>query len=182
MTALDPLVIGTAIGLPVFVFARAALHKITDFPEFRQTVIDYRLLPERLAGSVAAALAGAEVLVVVLLLAPAFRGSGALVAALLLVVYGAAMGINLWRGRNTIDCGCGGPGQSISWALVGRNTLLAGLAAPAAAPVSARQLDWFDVALLPTLVVAAWLLLLVFERLAQTFAHIRAVGADRHSL
>jgi hypothetical protein len=179
MPALDPLAVATAIGLLVFVLGRAVLHKLADFAEFRQNVIDYRLVPERLAGPVAVVLAGGEALAVILLLVPGFRTVGASVAALLLASYAAAMAINLSRGRTSIDCGCGGPAQSISWALVGRNVLLAALAAPAAAPVLARSLTAFDIVLLPTLVLAALLLLVVSERLAQTFAHIRAVGGDR---
>jgi hypothetical protein len=179
MAALDPLAVGISIGLLVLVFARAALHKAADYGEFRQTVVDYRLLPEKIAGPIAAALTGGEILAIVLLLVPGFRGIGAIVAALLLLGYGAAMAINLARGRTSIDCGCGGPGQSISWALVGRNMLLAGLAVLAAAPIVARPLSAFDIVLMPTVLVAAWLLLLVAERLIQTFSHMLAVGTDR---
>ena len=182
MPALDPLLAATVIGLLVFVFARAALHKLSNFPEFRQTVAEYRLLPERLAEPVAAALAAAEIVAAALLLLPGCRGFGALAASLLLVGYAVAMGINLSRGRTSIDCGCGGTGQSISWALVSRNALLALLAALAGAPVVARPLHALDIVLLPTVVVAAWLLLLVSDRLIQTFAHMQAVGADRRSV
>jgi hypothetical protein len=145
-------------------------------------VLDYRLLPERLGGPVAVALAGIEALAVASLLVPGFRGFGGAAAGVLLLAYAAAMGINLWRGRREIDRGCGGSGQGISWALVARNVLLAGLAALAPAPIVARPLGALDIVLLPSIVVAAWLLLLVSERLAQTFAHIRAVGADRGGL
>lgn len=179
MPALDPLAIGLSIGLLVLVFARAALHKVTYFAGFRQTLVDYRLLPERLTGVAAAMLTGAELAAVTLLLVPGFRTLGAATAALLLLCYSAAMAVNLRRGRTSIDCGCGGPGQSISWALVGRNLLLAGIAALAAAPVVARPLGAFDLVLMPTVLVAAWLVLLVAERLAQTFSHMWAVGAER---
>lgn len=179
MHELDPLAVGTSIGLLVLVFARAILHKITDFGELRQTVIEYRIVSERLAVPVAAALTGAESLTLASLIIPGFRDFGTLAAALLLLGYGVAMAINLARGRTSIDCGCGGLGQSISWALVGRNVLLAGLAAVAAAPVVARPFGAFDVMLMPTVLGAAWLLLLVFERLLQTFSHVRAVGAYR---
>ncbi|MER8454148.1 hypothetical protein NKG60_30060 [Mesorhizobium sp. M1428] len=177
MHQLDPLAVGTSIGLLVLVFARAILHKITDFGELRQTVIDYRIAPKRLARPIAAALTGAESLTLASLLTPGFRGYGTLAAAFALLGYGAAMAINLARGRTSIDCGCGRHGQSISWVLVGRNILLAGLAGIAAAPVVARPFGGFDVMLMPTVVGAAWLLLLVFERLLQTFSDLRAVGA-----
>ncbi|MDF3218611.1 hypothetical protein EN962_25280 [Mesorhizobium sp. M7A.F.Ca.CA.001.09.2.1] len=179
MHELDPLAVGTSIGLLVLVFARAILHKITDYGKLRQTVIDYRIAPERLAGPVTAALTCAESLTLASLLTPGFRGVGTLAAALLLLAYGAAMAINLARGRTSIDCGCGGPGQSISWILVGRNVLLAGFAGVAAAPVVVRPFDVSDVMLMPTVLGAAWLLLLVCERLLQTFSHVRSVGAYR---
>nr|WP_139812201.1 MauE/DoxX family redox-associated membrane protein [Ensifer aridi] len=181
MPALDPIAIGAAIALLFFVFVRAVLHKVTDFGGLRQTVVDYRLVPEGSAGPVAAGLTGAEILSLALLAAPVSRGFGALAAALLLLGYGAVMAINLARGRTSIDCGCGGAGQSVSWALVGRNMLLAALTAIAAAPVVPRRLGAFDIVLIPTIVVAAGLLLLVSERLVQTFSHIRALGADRRS-
>ena len=40
--------------------------------------------------------------------------------------------INLARGRRYIDCGCGGPGQPISYGLVVRNGALMGFAVLAA--------------------------------------------------
>ncbi|ESW80679.1 hypothetical protein X770_30935 [Mesorhizobium sp. LSJC269B00] len=179
MHELDPLAVVTSIGLLVLVFARAVLHKITDFGKLRQTVIEYRIAPERWAGPITAALTGAESLTLASLLTPGFRGFGTLAAAFLLLGYGAAMAINLARGRTSIDCGCGGLGQSISWVLVGRNVTLAGLAGVAAAPVVVRPFGGFDVMLMTTVLGAAWLLLLVFERLLQTFSHVRAVGAYR---
>jgi len=55
----------------------------------------------------------------------------ALFAAGLLGLYALAMAINLFRGRNHIDCGCSGPSdrtQIISWSLVKRNLVLVLLA------------------------------------------------------
>lgn len=182
MPVLDPLAVGAAIGLLVLVFARAALHKVTDFAGFRQTVADYRLIPDILIAPAAAALAVAEMASVVLLLVPGTVSIGAATAAVLLAFYGSAMAINLLRGRTSIDCGCGGPGQSISWILVGRNVMLIAVAGAAAAPVVPRGLGLFDMLLLPAIVAATWLLLLVAERLTQTYAHIRTVGADRTSV
>ena len=37
------------------------------------------------------------------------------------------MAINIQRGRTTIECGCGGAAQPLSWALVVRNGLLASI-------------------------------------------------------
>ena len=77
------------------------------------------------------------------------RARGALVAAAaLLAAYGAAIGVNLARGRRHIDCGCVGPAarRPIGGWLVARNGVLA---APSRSPGSragrrARPLVWVD--------------------------------------
>jgi hypothetical protein len=61
-------------------------------------------------------------------------------AALLLIVFAAAMAINILRGRRHIDCGCfqSALKQTLSWTLVARNAGLALLlAVPAAMPEAA---------------------------------------------
>ncbi|SME97244.1 Methylamine utilisation protein MauE [Tistlia consotensis] len=176
---LDPLCVGAAVGLLALVLARAVLHKLSGFAEFRQALADYRLLPEPVAGAAAAGLAAAEAAAAALLLVPGLTRVGALLAAGLMLLYGGAMAVNLLRGRSSIDCGCGGPGQAISWLLVARNLALAALAVVALAPVAARPLGPFDAVLLPSLALGGWLLLLIGERLVQTRSHIRAVAADR---
>jgi hypothetical protein len=63
-------------------------------------------------------------------------------AIVLLLLFAWAMAVNLRRGRDHIDCGCGGgsPRQTLSWALVWRNLGLAGLASAAALSSSAVDL------------------------------------------
>jgi len=80
------------------------------------------------------------------LLVPGARAAGLLSAATLLVVYGAAVAINLARGRRHIDCGCAGPAgrRPISGALVARNAALAALALAGLVPVHPRALLWVD--------------------------------------
>jgi TRAP-type C4-dicarboxylate transport system permease small subunit len=63
-------------------------------------------------------------------------------AAILLVLFAAAMAVNIWRGRRHIDCGCfqSALKQTLSWTLVARNAGLALLlAVPAAVPEGALQ-------------------------------------------
>ena len=56
---------------------------------------------------------------------------GALIAMALLLGYAGGMAINLRRGRDRIECGCGGAAQPLSWSLIGRNIAIAALVASA---------------------------------------------------
>lgn len=118
------------------IFVRAAWHKLSEFTEFTGFVADYKVLPERLVVPVSAAIVGAELLVVLLQLVPGGQVFGLVLALALFGTYAAAMTINIVRGRTSIECGCGGAVQPLSWSLVGRNgvlmavTLLAALLAP----------------------------------------------------
>jgi hypothetical protein len=84
---------------------------------------------------------------------------GALVAALLLLVYALAIAINLARGRRDLDCGCAGPGnrRPVRGMLVARNLLYAAMALVLLLPDSGRSLVWVDAttALAATLTLAA---------------------------
>ena len=71
------------------------------------------------------------------------RGEG-LASAALLATYAAAVGINLARGRRSIDCGCGGTPRPIQPWLVGRNLVLAAASLALLAPVGARALGGLD--------------------------------------
>ncbi|MBO9590805.1 MauE/DoxX family redox-associated membrane protein [Devosia sp.] len=119
-----------AAGLTAFIsliFARAAWHKLEEFTEFTGFVADYKLLPERLVIPASWAIVGVELAVVVVQLLPQGRVFGLGLAFFMLVAYASAMAVNLSRGRFTIECGCGGAAQPLSWSLVGRNTALSAL-------------------------------------------------------
>jgi hypothetical protein len=113
------------------IFVRAAWHKLAAFTEFTGFVADYRLFGERWTKPVSAAIVGAEILTVALPLVPGMQSAGLALAGCLFAVYAVAMGINISRGRTLIECGCGGAGQPLSWALIVRNGLLAALAGTA---------------------------------------------------
>jgi hypothetical protein len=106
-------------------WSAAAWHKLQDRAGFTRALAGYELLSPplfRLAGQMLPLL---EALLAVCLLVPASRAPAALASAILLVTYGAAMAVNLVRGKADIDCGCAGSeGQVISWWLVSRNALL----------------------------------------------------------
>ena len=154
------------------VFVRALLHKLGGFAEFVGTVRDYRLVPwPRAAATV---LSVAEAAVVSGLLWPATRQIAAVGGAALLAGYALAIGINLRRGRITIDCGCGGPGQGISPLHVARNAVLIGFAAPVALidnptlPNAAASLVVAGAAIL------LWMMFLAFEQLLGNRLHAAA--------
>src|SRR5688572_21653943 len=96
--ALDPtlsliITLGTAL-----LFGAAAGHKLADWRRFRAALGNYRLLPDPLVPAVAAAVAALEIAACILLLLPALREAGAVLAAGLLALYAIAIGINLARG------------------------------------------------------------------------------------
>jgi hypothetical protein len=125
--------------LLALVLLTAALGKIRHRLAFQGVVANYRLMPEiavpafaLLLPLVEAAVAGA------LLSAPPSWPE--VTAAILLMLFAAAMAINIWRGRRHIDCGCfqSALKQTLSWTLVARNAGLALLlAVPAAVPEGA---------------------------------------------
>src|SRR2546428_2355471 len=143
---MDPVIdftLRTAVALLFFV---AAGHKLRDLDRSRATLAEYRLLPAGLVSLVAALVVAVEVAAAGALLVPGARAAGLLAAAALLVLYGAAIAINLARGRRDIDCGCAGPAvrRPISGALVARNAALAALALAGLFPVHPRALLWVD--------------------------------------
>ena len=176
LPALDPLATAAATGMVALTFIRALIHKIGDFDGFRQSVEDYRLLPASLSLPTALLLTLIEALLLVALLLPWTRLEGAAIAAIMLALYAGAMAINLLRGRHSIDCGCGGVGQPVSWGLIGRNGALIATAALAALPVTPRALGVLDMVAVPVMVAASWLVLLIVEQLVRTFAHMRALA------
>jgi hypothetical protein len=86
----------------------------------------YELLPGGSGIWLAPALGVSEVLVATGLLLPSLRALSASLAFVILLLYSAAIAINLLRGRRDIDCGCGGlwGQQPLSAALLLRNAAL----------------------------------------------------------
>jgi hypothetical protein len=146
MLALEPLIQATIASALALLFASAAIHKLRDWSRYRETLANYRLLPLTLAPAGAVMVVAAEIAVVVGCVLPATRSVAAAGGGGLLLLYAAAMSINLRRGRELVDCGCGGFGQRqpLEWWMVRRNLLLATLALLAALPVTMRNLGWSD--------------------------------------
>lgn len=153
--------------LAALVLVRAAAFKLADRQRFADVVRAYRLLPEGAVSPLAAVLPFIELVLAVGLVVPPSRPIAALAAGALLLVFAAAMGVNLARGRREIDCGCGDPARSqpIGWGLVARNLVLAAmLGACAAAPAGRASLAGVAIALAAAL--GGLLLLLCQEAFA----------------
>jgi len=173
---MDPVIdftLRTALALLFFV---AAGHKLQNLGRFRATLAEYRLLPAGLVPLAAALVVSVEVAAAGALLVPGARAAGLVAAAALLVLYGAAIAINLARGRRDIDCGCAGPAvrRPISGALVARNAALAALALAGLVPVRPRALLWVDGL---TVAGATWALAAVYASLERVIAY--APGLSR---
>jgi len=90
---------------------------------------------------------------------------------LLMAGYGAAITVNLLRGRSWIDCGCGG-GEQLSWSLVVRNLVLAGFALLPLAIVDAAP-RWEDLAVSAPVFAIAALMYLATRTLLENAAAMR---------
>ena len=142
----DPIfIIASALAIAVLL-ASAATHKVRAPARFARQLADYQLLPDSLVRPVARLVPLLELAIAFALLLPVSRGWAALSAASLLALYAAAIGINLWRGRRDIDCGCAGPDQAqpLRPVLLLRNSVLVVLALLASVAPIARDMTVFD--------------------------------------
>jgi len=117
------------------IFLLAAMQKAAHWRLLPGVIANYRLLPPALVAPVAAALPPVEMIVGILVLSAQLRPFAELTAIGLLILFAAAMAVNLRRGRAHIDCGCNRPflKQSLRWSLVARNAMLAALLLPSLA-------------------------------------------------
>jgi len=109
------------------VFLTAAYGKLRHWIPFQGVVANYRLLPDAMVAPAAYLIPPVELLLGATLLRGLAFPWPELSAAALLLLFALAMGINLRRGRRYIDCGCfqSALKQTLSWALVMRNVVLA---------------------------------------------------------
>jgi hypothetical protein len=126
------------------VFAEAAIGKFRGPAAFRRILAGYRLLPSAATGPVARALPVIEAAVALLVPVRVALPWPSLAAAALLLLFAAAMAINLLRGRAGIECGCAfaaGRQPGLRWSAVGLDVGLACalLCAPADQPLSLPQ-------------------------------------------
>ncbi|KXV73862.1 methylamine utilization protein MauE [Acetobacter malorum] len=109
-------------------FLFTGIGKATDSARFASDIAAYRLLPLDAAFPAAYAIIVMETLLGIWLFSGAATLAAGLVSAVLLLVFAAAMGINVVRGRTHLSCGCiPGVDARLSWASVFRNVALAAL-------------------------------------------------------
>lgn len=110
------------------VFIAALAHKLNQHQRFLASLQAYKLLPNqpKVIQLVGAVLTLLECLCVAALLL--LQPFGLFMAAALLSVYFIAIAINMARGRQHIDCGCGDEPVALSWYLLARNGVLVMLA------------------------------------------------------
>jgi hypothetical protein len=174
---LDNLYIDPAVGALIeaclaVLFATAALHKLRDLQHFQAVLSAYALLPRWLEWPVARVLPLLELAVAAgLLLA---RWQAALAALGLLVLYAGAIGVNLWRGRRDVDCGCGAPQdrRPIGAWMVWRNLTLALALASALLPWDPRPLAGTDLITIAFGAVSCILIYFCVDRLLATAARL----------
>ena len=151
-------------------FLHAGVQKIRHHGLLVGVISNYRVIPEALAPLASWLLPPLELLLAIALLIPS--SWSALTAAGLLLLFTAAILINLARGRAFIDCGCfqSGLRQELGWELVWRNAALIAIAVYSAC---------FPVRPPLAISIAASLFGLVSYTLYQA---LNALGANRSAL
>jgi Methylamine utilisation protein MauE len=160
----------TAKAVIASILVPSGLAKLTNRRSFVEAVRGFDLLPKLAISPFAFALPLVEIVVGgALLIGAVFEWLGtewsAAAAVCLFAMFGAAVSINLLRGRANVACGCfGGGGRKLTWALVGRSLLcllISLLALPQMhrVPVDSGNItDRLNAALLGTALVAVvWL-------------------------
>jgi hypothetical protein len=145
---MDPLLELTVAGSLAVLFAASTAHKLAALGEWPGVVRNYRVLPQALALPAAGMLLITGAITAAALFWPATRPIGACAAAAQLLLFAAAMAINLRRGHSSIDCGCFGSRlrQGIAAWMVARNLALALLALSLLLPARPRELGVLDIA------------------------------------
>jgi hypothetical protein len=117
-------------------FLLAAIQKASHWRILPGVIANYRLLPAWAVAPAASLLPPIEVALAILLLSAQLRPWPVAAAIVLLALFAAAMAINLKRGLDHIDCGCGQSflKQTLSWPLIWRNAGLMALLLPSLLP------------------------------------------------
>ena len=175
---IDPLFLNASAVFIALFFLLSGIHKAMHYSDFVQTLMDYQLLPDRLAAIAAMVLSLAEITIGCALMfsvtvLPLALLPSAAAAALFLALYSLAMAANIYRGIH-IDCGCTFQQREIRlsrWHLL-RNALLIGLALLTHLPATDRVLNPLDAVNTLATIMGLGLLYLSTENLLANRAHI----------
>ncbi len=168
-------------------FGFASAHKLLDIPGFKGVLNAYfegvqfagRDARSLLAMLIIAWEVSIVIAAAIALLIPTAVTVAALLSAVLLLVYAAAMATNLARGNPMQDCGCSwGKGDTpVSYMLVARNAFLAGLAGLLLIPAPAIPFGFLDAANVMAISILAYIVYLVADQLI--INHGRIQGGPR---
>ncbi len=187
---IDPLILRIiALGFALL-FLFAAAHKLGDRAHFRASLRAYEIVPAGLLGLAASVIPLLELAVGFGWLAHGLLGFRIAIVSLLSIVllasYTAAIGTNLLRGRNYIDCGCSfshgefsnsaNGSQQISTGLLLRNLLLVAMAMASTLPSGERTLQLIDYA---AAVFAVITLTLIYGAFNQLLVNDNAIDSWR---
>ena len=175
----DPVAASAVAGCVALILFSAAWHKISEFDIFAGALDAYQLLPSVAVMPIARLLPCVEVAIALLVLVPATRHFGLIAFAGLIAIYAVAIAVNLMRGRRQIDCGCGGDVHLLSWGLVLRNALLAGVALAMSGPSVDRLYEWLDAVTLIVGVLALYGSYLTFDELLRQFGRIAQLNGTK---
>jgi hypothetical protein len=177
---LDPAIsLAFSLSLAALLAASAA-HKLMAPRAFADVVRDYQIAPSAFSPIVVTAAIAIEAAIAAGLLAASVRSIAAIGAALLFAGYGAAIGVNILRGRTAIDCGCSfGGGSRLTPLLLARNGVLTAAALIAANPVSDRALSILDYSSVGLFVLAIGVLYVAGESLIANAARFGAMESVR---
>ncbi len=159
----------------VCLFVQAAWHKLGAPQYYRRLMTRY---VGRLGGGIAVWLVALlEAYIALSLLLPESRAAGLAAAAGLLLAYGGLMARQVLRGESNMQCGCAGPDSplGVSWALVIRNGVCAGLALLAMTSGGAANAGW--IGLVISLLVALFALL-VYETSEQLISNAQWMAGE----
>ena len=131
-------------------FMLAALSKWNYRKQFTQALKAYELVPKSLLGPARVLIPLVEGFVALGLLVSIWQTFASIIGALVLLVYAAAMGTNLHKGRKNLDCGCylgsGDNTSFVSKALVYRNIAMSVFSLLLVLPGAQRNLTLSDFA------------------------------------
>lgn len=106
-------------------FITTGFDKLMKKEEHFVILKEYRIIPEKLNRVLGTIEIYIEVITGIMLLIGLCVKIFALIAIFLLLTYSYAIGLNLYRGRKEISCGCGGiaGNHHLSWKLIFRNSI-----------------------------------------------------------